>query len=165
MDTTTAGEERLQSDTRALLRMLTEGGTLAGLYGLAADELEALYSVGLGQYNQARWDEAQKVFGQLVTLRHGEPRYLNALAATHQMRGEHAKAVHYYGLSQLLAPKDPAPTFHTAHSLLALGLVDDAVEALQIDLRQCDGDTGKAALAQRAQALLDLVSSRVAAAA
>ena len=162
MDTTTAGEERLQSDTRALLRMLTEGGTLAGLYGLAADELEALYSVGLGQYNQARWDEAQKVFGQLVTLRHGEPRYLNALAATHQMRGEHAKAVHYYGLSQLLAPKDPAPTFHTAHSL---GLVDDAVEALQIVLRQCDGDTGKAALAQRAQALLDLVSSRVAAAA
>ena len=40
----------------------------------------------------------------------GDPRYLNALAASHQMLGQHAQAVHFYGLSQLLDKKDPTPT-------------------------------------------------------
>jgi type III secretion system low calcium response chaperone LcrH/SycD len=157
MNTTTPQAARLEADTRALVRMLAEGGTLAGLYGLGRDELGALYAYGHLHYGQARYGEALKAFARLVTLRHGEPRYLNALAATQQKLGRHAQAVHYYGLSQLLDASDPAPTYHTAVSLVALGHTADAADALRIVLRQCAGRPARQALAARAQALLGLL--------
>lgn len=158
MDTPT--DDRLTADTQALLKMLSQGGTLAGLAGVAERELEALYTWGQLQYRQGRWTEALKAFARLVALQHGEPRYLNALAATHQQLGRHAQAVHYWGLSQLLAPRDPLPTFHTAVSLLELGHEDDALEALDLVLRQCRRQGGHAALVERAQALAELIRTR-----
>jgi tetratricopeptide (TPR) repeat protein len=103
-------QERVTEDTQALLRMFSNGGTLAGLYGLGSNELEALYTFGLQFYQQERYGDALKVFARLVSLEHGEPRYLNALAGAHQMLGQHAQAVHFYGVSQLLNASDPAPT-------------------------------------------------------
>ena len=161
--TTTTTPTRREADTRALLQMLSQGGTLAGLHGLSAADLEPLYAAGLAQYAQARYAEAAKLFGRLVMLRHGDTRYLNALAACHQMLGQHERAVHYWGVSQLLDLKDPAPTFHTAHSLLALGLTDDALDALDSVLAQCDGQPQHQVLQARAQALQALVRSRSAA--
>lgn len=161
MDTTpTTADDRLTADTRALLTMLSQGGTLAGLAGLTERELEALYTWGQLQYRQGRWTEALKAFARLVTLQHGEPRYLNALASTHQQLGRHEQAVHYWGLSQLLAPRDPLPTFHSAVSLLALGHEQDALDALDLVLRQCRRQGGHAELAERAQALAELIQSR-----
>ena len=158
--TATPASDRLVQDTEALLRMFAGGGTLAGLYGLSEHELDALDAFGLGYYQQARYADAMKVFARLVTMRHGEPRYLNALAAAHQMLGEHERAVHYWGVSQLLDPSDPVPTFHTAHSLLALGLVDDALDALEITLQQSARQPGHAPLHARAEALQALVRSK-----
>jgi type III secretion system low calcium response chaperone LcrH/SycD len=160
--------QRLVEDTEALLRMFAGGGSLAGLAGLSPPEVEALYAFGLGYYRQARYAAAQKVFARLVTLRHGEPRYLNALAASHQMLGQHAQAVHFYGVSQLIDKSDPAPTFHTAHSLLALGLVQEAQEALELVVRECAAQAAHEAtheaLGARARVQLELVRARLAAA-
>lgn len=166
MNTATASttEDRQTRDTYALIRMLADGGTLGGLFELSADELDAVYAFGLGYYGQARYRDALKVFARLVALRHGEPRYLNALAATHQMLGRHERAVHYWGVSQLLDPSDPLPTFHTAQSLLALGLVDDALDALDITLQQCRRDPGHQALQARAASLQALVKAKTSAA-
>lgn len=162
---TTAGSpERLQQDTEALLRMVCKGGTLGGLFKLSADELEALYAFGLSHYAQGRYAESMKVFSRLVTLHHGETRYYNALAASHQMLGHHERAVHYWGVSQLLDASDPAPTFHTANSLLALGLVDDALDALDLVVTQCQRQDQHPELAARAEALRVLVRSKKAAA-
>ncbi|MBL8965329.1 MAG: tetratricopeptide repeat protein, partial [Phycisphaerae bacterium] len=136
--------ERVQQDTEALLRLITNGGTLAGLFKLSDDELEALYAFGLSHYNQGRYAEAMKIFSRLVTLHHGQTRYYNALAASHQMLGQHERAVHYWGVSQLLDPKDPVPTFHTGQSLLALGLVawrglENAARMPSVQLVHLDG--------------------------
>ena len=46
---------RLQQDTEALLRMICNGGTMAGLFKLSDEELDALYTFGLGHYTQGRW--------------------------------------------------------------------------------------------------------------
>lgn len=159
--TTTAGTEaRLREDTDALIHMLADGGTLGTLMGLAADELEALYAMGLGYYQQARYAEAMKVFARLVAFSHAEPRYLNALAAAQQMLGRHEQAIHYWGVSQLLDSSDPVPTFHTAESLLALGHVDDALDALDLVQRQCRRQQRHPALLARAEALQALVRSK-----
>jgi len=155
---------RLQQDTEALLRMICNGGTMAGLFKLSDEELDALYTFGLGHYTQGRWTDAMKVFTRLVTLDHGQPRFYNALAASHQMLGQHERAVHYWGVSQLLDAKDPVPTFHTANSLLALGLVDDALDALDIVTRQCTQQGRHPELAARAEALRALIRSKQAAA-
>lgn len=163
-DTRTTGDDRLVQDTTAMLRMLAQGGTLGGLMRLGQDELEALYAFGLGHYSQARWTDAMKVFSRLVMLAHGEPRYLNALASSYQMLGQHERAVHYWGVSQLLDASDPLPTFHTANSLLALGLVADALDALDLVLRQCREQGRHAELAARAQSLVTLIQSKAAAA-
>lgn len=161
--TQNVSQERLVQDTNALLRMLAQGGTIGGLMRLDERELEALYAFGLSHYQHARWTDAMKIFSRLVMLAHGETRYLNALASCHQMMGQHERAVHYWGVSQLLDARDPAPTFHTANSLLALGLVADAVDALELVLRQCREQGGHAELAARAQALLTLIQSKAAA--
>lgn len=154
---------RISADTDALLGLLADGGSLADLYGLTEQELEGLYAFGLAHYRQARYAQAAKIFARLVAMHHGEPRYLNALAAAHQMQGRHEQALHFYGVSQLLDPSDPVPTFHTAHSLLALGWQEDAREALQLVIQQADGEPRHAALGERARALLNLVSGRDAA--
>lgn len=159
-----ATNDRLVQDTTAMLRMLGQGGTLGGLFSLSDEELDALYAFGLSHYRQGRWTDAMKVFSRLVTLAHGEPRYLNALASSYQMLGQHERAVHYWSVSQLLDPSDPVPTFHTANSLLALGLVADALDALDLVLRQCRKQNRHPELAARAQALTALIQSKAAAA-
>jgi type III secretion system low calcium response chaperone LcrH/SycD len=155
----------LKDDTEALLRLFGQGGTLGGLYGLSSQELEALYAFGLGYYRQARYGDALKVFAQLVSLKHGETKYLNALAATHQMLGHHPQAIHHWGVSQLLDATDPLPTFHTANSLLAMGEVGDALDALALVITQCQRDGDKPALLARAEALQALVKAKAASAA
>ena len=65
-------------------------------------------------------------------------------------------------LSRLLDKKDPSPTFHTATSLLALGLVEEAIDALDLVVRQCEGHEARRALGSRARAQLELVRERVA---
>lgn len=164
MNTTPRSAERVSQDTDALIRMLAGGGNLGTLMGLTHDELEGLYAMGLGYYGQARYADAMKVFSRLVTYSHAEPRYLNALASAHQMLGHHERAIHYWGVSQLLDSSDPAPTFHTAHSLLALGHVDDALDALDLVLRQCQRQQSHANLAVRAETLRALVRSKASAA-
>ncbi|HSW06941.1 SycD/LcrH family type III secretion system chaperone [Aquabacterium sp.] len=162
---TSAGprQQRVNEDTEALLRLLAEGGTLGSLMGLGADDLDALYALGLGYYGQARYTDAMKVFSRLVSYSHAEPRYLNALASAHQMLGHHERAVHYWGVSQLLDTSDPVPTFHTAQSLLALGLVNEAMEALDLVLRQCERQQRHGKLAVRAETLYALVRSKASA--
>ena len=78
--------------------------------------------------------------------------------------GHHERAVHYWGVSQLLDATDPVPTFHTANSLLALGLVDDALDALDLVVAQCQRQNQHPELAARAEALRVLVRSKKAAA-
>jgi type III secretion system low calcium response chaperone LcrH/SycD len=164
MNTTEPTGDHTQQDTEALLRMLARGGTLGRLISLSAGELEALYAMGLGYYAQARYADAMKVFSRLVTYSHAEPRYLNALASAHQMLDNHERAIHYWGVSQLLDTSDPLPTFHTASSLLALGHVDDALDALDLVQRQCERQGDQAALAARTETLRALVRSKASAA-
>jgi len=152
-------EQRLESDLTALLRVFGQGGTLAPLLDLERDHLEALYAQGLAHYEQGRWSDALTIFGGLLMLDHAEPRYLNAVASTQQMLGHHAQALQYWGISQVLSPLDPAPTFHCANSLLAMGCVAEARDALGIVIAQTRDDPAQQALHTRARALLALIGS------
>jgi type III secretion system low calcium response chaperone LcrH/SycD len=152
---------QLADDAQTLLHWLGRGGTLAQALGLPARELEALYALGLGLYRQGRLDDALKVFAWLVQMDHGQGHWLHALAATLQRQGRHARALQYWGLAQWLNLADPDPTYHSAHSLLALGHLQDAATALRLVLQQCQGRADRALLARRAQGLLQVLQARL----
>ncbi len=54
---------------------LFAGGTVGQIHGLDTEDLEAVYALGYNLYNQARWDEALRVFCFLSVEDHLDRRF------------------------------------------------------------------------------------------
>ncbi|MBW7899918.1 MAG: SycD/LcrH family type III secretion system chaperone [Rhodocyclaceae bacterium] len=139
-----------------ITELLMNGGTLGAIYDYTEQDYEVLYALGHSLYAQGRYADAVKAFGFLVMHNHLEKRFVGAFASSLQMAGRHAEAVQYYTLASAMDMSDPAPTFHTAECLIALGRLDDAREALGFVVAQ-SGDAAHQPLRERAQALLALL--------
>jgi len=120
---------------RQVLDLLSQGAGLGTIFGYTADEYEALYALGHDHYSQQR--------------------YLDA--ACMQMLKRYKEAIQYYSTASVLDLEDPLPTFHTAECFIALEMREQASEALTLVVAQCQ-QTAFAELAQRAQALLELLT-------
>lgn len=138
----------------AITEHLANGGTLGQLKNIEKTQLEALYTVGLHHYEAARYKDAQKAFAFCTQNDHLERRYYMALAACFKMLDKPAEALKYYTVASMLDIKDPLPTFHSAECLLAMGMVEEAKEALEIVVRQAKDDDAKKVLHDRAEAML-----------
>lgn len=139
-----------------LMAHFARGGTIGHLQEGSEQHLEAIYSLATQLYDQGRFADARKLFGFLVFHDHFDRRFLLGLAAVSQMCKEYAEAVHFYSLVSILDLGDPVPTFHTAECLLAMGMKEDAVQALESVVEQAITPE-HAALGRRAAAMLDLI--------
>lgn len=139
-----------------ITNLLAHGGTLGSVYNYTDEDYELLYSLGHSFYSQGRYLDAVKAFGYLVIHNHLESRFANAYAASLQMIKSYEEALTYYSLVSVMDMSDPAPTFHSAECLLALGRVEEAREALGIVLGQC-AEPRHAAMKARAEALRSLI--------
>ncbi|GAB1387131.1 SycD/LcrH family type III secretion system chaperone BcrH1 [Melaminivora sp.] len=144
-----------------ILELLTHGGTLGSVFDYDDQDYEVLYALGHSLYAQARYQEAMRVFGYLVMHNHMEKRFMNAFASSLQMLKSHKEAIKYYSLASIMDMSDPLPTFHTAECMIALGLRDEAKEALGYVLLQSKTPE-LLELKQRAQAMLDLLGGAAA---
>ncbi|MFD0669009.1 SycD/LcrH family type III secretion system chaperone [Ramlibacter sp. MAHUQ-53] len=135
---------------------LLAGEPLGHLRGLADADLQSLYAVAHGLYEQGRYQDAVHVFGYLALNDHMEPRFAIGLGASLQMAGRLEDALKVYTVAIVLDPADPAPTFHLSECLLSLGRVDDALESLDTVIAQCEPGVHDALL-QRAQGLASLL--------
>ncbi|MEF9999336.1 MAG: SycD/LcrH family type III secretion system chaperone [Comamonas sp.] len=142
---------------RQVLDLLSQGAGLGTIFGYTADEYEALYALGHDHYSQQRYLDAAKCFSFLMAHQSLEPRYMNAFAACMQMLKRYKEAIQYYSTASVLDLEDPLPTFHTAECFIALEMREQASEALTLVVAQCQ-QTAFAELAQRAQALLELLT-------
>ena len=140
---------------------LLEGAPLGSLLGIRADDFEQLYALGHGFYQQARYEEASRIFGFLALHDHMEPRFILALGASLQMTGRYEEAVRVYTVAVVLDPADPVPTFHLAECLIALERIQDAVEGLEMVIAQCDPGQHDALL-ERADGLRGLLAGQAA---
>jgi type III secretion system low calcium response chaperone LcrH/SycD len=140
-----------------LVEYFGAGGTLAGLYGLNARELEAVYTQGYRLYNQGRWMEALQMFSFLAFQDHLERRYQVARAGCLQMLKRYEDALSAYGLASLMDATDPEVLLHMAECLLALRRRDDAQTALEAIAALTDGDGACAPIRARAAALCALI--------
>lgn len=138
--------------------MLDDGGTLAQVYGLQDQELEAVYALGFNFYNQARWLDALKVFSFLVAHNHFERRYQVARAACLQMLKQYDEALKAYVIAHVMDITDPLVALHIAECLIAQGKREDALTALETVRAQTEDKPQFAELASRAAALAKLLS-------
>lgn len=159
MDTRAPIPENLPEQVAELL---AAGGTLGSVYEYDDTDYEVLYALGHSLYSQARYEDALRTFGFLVTHNHLEKRFMNAFAASLQMLKSYNEAIKYYSMASLMDMEDPLPTYHTAECMLALGWRTEAREALECVVVQSE-EQGLAELHGRAQAMLDLLDTQAAA--
>jgi type III secretion system low calcium response chaperone LcrH/SycD len=126
--------------------------------GFDEQDYEIMYALGHTMYTQRRFTDAARVFGFLMTHNHRDRRYLQAYAATLHMTQDYANAIRVYTYASLLDGADPDPALHICECLVALGLRKEAAEGLTIVVGLCEADDSYAALRERAQALLGLLT-------
>lgn len=132
------------------------GGTLKELFGYTQKELEAAYTLGHSMYQQERYKEALRVFAFLMTNDHLEPRYLMAFASCCQMLKRYEDAIQSYSMVSIMDMRDPLPTFRTAECMIALGMVEEARQALGFVIEQSKTPEHEQ-LKLRAEAVLTLI--------
>lgn len=144
-----------------------QGGTLGPLLSITPEECDALYTLGRNLYQQGHYAEAFKAFSLLVMFDHLNDDYFMALAAAAQLLGRHEDALHNYATVTLMRLDDPAPVFHSAECLVALGRLDEAIESLELVLtlegheaESANVPDDPASYAGRALALLPLLRQR-----
>lgn len=158
MNTKTSPSSIPEDLPEQIAALLANGGTLGSVFDFDDTDYEVLYALGHSLYNQARYHDAMRAFGFLVTHNHMEKRYMNAFASSLQMLKSYKDAIKYYSISSLMDMSDPMPTYHTAECMIPLGYITEAKEALQFVLRQSEAPE-RAELKSRAQAMLDLLNS------
>lgn len=153
-------DQQVEDFVNNLIGLWRAGGTLAQAKGITRDECEAMYAWGHSLYALRKYNDAFKIFAQLVAYDHMEPRYQMALASAMQMTGRHEDALQQYAIVTVMKLDDPAPAYHSAECLLALGRLADAVASLEMARELCA--SGKHdAIKARADALLKALKSKM----
>src|SRR5690606_15268987 len=125
-------DQEADSISENLLGLWKAGGTLAQAMGLTARECEAMYAYGHALYAQGKYNDAFKIFAQLVAYDHMESRYQLALASALQMTRRYEEALQHYMIVTVMRLDDPVPVYHCAECLLALGRPAEAAESLEL---------------------------------
>ncbi len=147
----------LGDQVQGIADFVLAGGTLAQLYRLEPQELEAAYALGYSLYNQARWNEAFQVFSFLTYYNPLERRFHLGRAACLQMLEQHENALHAYGPAYVLDALDSTTALHIAECLIALRRKDEARAALEAVAELAADDPTAAAVRARAAALTALI--------
>jgi len=141
------------------LDLLAIGATLKDVKGFSDDQFDALYALGYNLYNQGKYAEAMSAFGFLLMHDQFERKYYKAFGSCQQMLKRYEEAIRNYSMASILDLRDPEPTFHTAECMLAMGLVTEATEALQMVVKQTETKPDYQAMNQRAKVILDAISN------
>ena len=139
------------------------GGTLAQALGLSADECEAMYAHGHSLYAQGKYQDALKIFAQLVAYDHLDSRYQMALASALQMTRHYEDALQQYMIVTVMRIDDPVPVYHCAECLIALGRPDEARESLNLVIGTLCKPGEHDAVRARAEAVLKALQAKTSA--
>jgi type III secretion system low calcium response chaperone LcrH/SycD len=154
--------ELMDKDKKIALQindLLMAGGTVGDTLNYTAQDYEALYCVGHGYYQEARYQDAYQVFSFLVIHNHLELRFILAFASSLQMLESWTEAIHYYSMAIAMDMLNPQPMLHVCECLIGLERFAQAREGLLLVLaRSQQMDLEK--MMQKAQALLEFVGDR-----
>jgi type III secretion system low calcium response chaperone LcrH/SycD len=137
----------------ALIDFLKSGQTLGTIMGCSLEVQEAIYHRGHTLYNQAKYDDAMRVFAYLMMANHVDRRYYIGFAACLQMQRRYTDAIKYYGVASVLKLTDPEPPMHMAECHLALGDAAQAATALDYAITQARAHEEHHGLVPRLEAM------------
>ncbi len=127
---------------------------------LTEDEAEAIYSLARQRVANGQYEAAFRQFCLLTTFLPTHTKYLNGLALTHRLLGRFEEAMDIYHFALQLDGNDPRHALNVAECLMLMQRPEDALSALEVVIRFCEGrDTAPGVLA-RAKALAELLSSK-----
>ena len=120
------------------------------------DELEVLYPVAYGTYQQGQYRRAASHFAQLTLYRPTSARFLKGQGASQFMARLYPQSAATYSFLVLLHPTDVEALCMYGHCMLMLGRKDAAHSALRRAVAQ---KGGPAEFRKRAKALLELIAA------
>ncbi|WP_092483643.1 tetratricopeptide repeat protein [Candidatus Ichthyocystis hellenicum] len=155
--------ERKFSDFDLFMSHLFNGGTMAEWEGRSPKLVEVFHYAAVKLYNAGRYDEAHKVFHELVRLNHLNPEHMFGLAACLQKKKRYINAANVYLSSILLNPgvSNVESAFHIAECLIiADKSLDQAEQYLKHVIKSCSGVDDLKDLKSVAEAKLDLLKRK-----
>lgn len=126
----------MSSDTEAGLtkerveEIIGSGGSAADAMGFDEKDVEVLYNLGYTEYQQQKYAEAAITFSFLCQVEHRDARFWMGLGGAWQMLQNYPGAAAAYSMAADCDPPDPKAPLHGAECLLALGQVEEALDAL-----------------------------------
>lgn len=157
MQVTTALTHQQAADAAlTALRARTEAG------GLGTTDLEALFEIALDEMRAGRIERAFPLFGLLTLSRPADERFMYGLGQVHRAAGRHDAAGITFLILNMLHPGAAQYELDVADCLLRLRKPDAATAVLQRMLARMDAtrEGADSAIAQRARALLELLSMK-----
>jgi len=145
--------------TEIVTQQVQEGIPLKTALGLSEQDLEQVYAVAYGKYQQGAYKDAVQLFRYLVSLDPETYKFVLGLAASHHKLKEYLAAGNLYVLASLRSPSDPVPYFHAADCYLRLDDKELAKSALEICITHCTSEEA-AHIKERAQLILNAIEGK-----
>lgn len=112
------------------------GAALKDVQGLSDEHMGSLYAFAFQFYEQGRLDDAEKFFHFLCIYDFHNSHYWMGLAAVHQLKHNHQKAIDLYAIAFAQGNNDYRPMLYTGQCHLALGKVGKARLCFEYVLEQ-----------------------------
>jgi type III secretion system low calcium response chaperone LcrH/SycD len=134
---------------------LLGGAALKDVQGISDEHMSSLYAFAYEFYEQGRLDDAEKFFHFLCIYDFYNSQYWMGLAAVHQLKQNHQKAIDLYAIAFAQGSNDWRPMLYTGQCQLALGKIGKARLCFEYVLEQAREDD----LRQQARVYLDTLAS------
>ncbi|MEX3772309.1 type III secretion system translocator chaperone SicA [Pseudomonas sp. MYb118] len=129
------------------------GAPLKQVQGLSDEHMDGLYAFAFKFYEQGRLDDAEKFFHFLCIYDFYNSHYWMGLAAVHQLKLNHQKAIDLYAIAFAQGRNDYRPMLYTGQCQLALGKTGKARLCFECVIEQATEEE----LRQQAQVYLDML--------
>jgi len=96
------------------------GAALKDVQGISDEHMNGLYAFAFQFYEQGRLDDAEKFFHFLCIYDLNNSHYWMGLAAVHQLKQNHQKAIDLYAIAFAQGKNDYRPMLYTGQLHLAL---------------------------------------------
>ncbi|BCX66969.1 type III secretion system translocator chaperone SicA [Pseudomonas izuensis] len=130
------------------------GAALKDVQGISDEQMNSLYAFAYQFYEQGRLDDAEKFFHFLCIYDFYNSHYWMGLAAVHQLKQNHQRAIDLYAIAFAQSKSDWRPMFYTGQCQLALGRIAKARLCFEYVLEQATEDE----LRKQAGVYLDTLS-------
>ncbi|MGF0236995.1 type III secretion system translocator chaperone SicA [Rhodococcus sp. IEGM1300] len=118
--------QHVEEVAQQMVDAVLAGAPLKDVQGLSDEHMDGLYAFAFQFYEEGRLDDAEKFFHFLCIYDFYNSHYWMGLAAVHQLKQNHQKAIDLYAIAFAQGSNDYRPMFYTGQCQLALGKLDKA---------------------------------------